>query len=276
MIGYKKEFTGRMGNRLFQYHFMKQLSIKCDTEYFNSKIPDNKWFDDMNEKKLTWKPFQKKIKFSSKDIISLGKINFLEEVVDAISKNKIIILEPPILGDLFYDYLFTNPNNCIKIKEEYKLSNLDKNDEITNVAIHFRGTDFESWNKDAILDINYYLNAIDFIKEKETKNLIFHLFTDDLSLDSYKKVIKYLHSQKFMYKLGNMSQEAIFDFYTMSECDIIISSPSTFSIWAGIIGKEKKIIHSEKWINNRINFDDKFWIDLKKSNSDIYKLWSTL
>ena len=100
------------------------------------------------------------------------------------------------------------------------------------------------------------------------------MFTDDLTLDSYIKILKYLKEKGIEFKIGDTKKEAIYDFQTMTECDIIVSSPSTFSIWAGILGKKrKKIIHSDKWINTRIENNDKFWIDLNNTDNEIYKLW---
>lgn len=274
MIGYKKKFTGGMGNRLFQYHFMKQLSHYLEVDDFYRETPDRKWFDNMHGKNIKWNPFRKKINFTAKNILELGKDNFLNEIKYELQNKKLIVLEPPILGDFFYEYIFSDPNDFIKIKDKYKLLKL-KEDKV-HIAVHFRGTDFESWNKDAILDVDYYIDSIDFIRHQESHELVFHPLTDDLTLDSYHQVIQYLNENNLCYQLGNTTQEAIYDFHKMSECDIIISSPSTFSIWAGILGKRKKIIHSEKWINNRLINNDKFWIDIDKSNNKIYKLWEKI
>ena len=62
----------------------------------------------------------------------------------------------------------------------------------------------------------------------------------------------------------------------MSECDLIISSPSTFCITAGFITKDKKIIHSKKWIDNRVEAEDTFWFDLVENNNSNYKIWKTV
>ena len=63
------------------------------------------------------------------------------------------------------------------------------------------------------------------------------------------------------------------DFSTISECDYIISSPSTYCIAAGFIGKDKKINHSENWIHNRVDADDKFWVDLNNGGNSDYSIW---
>ena len=83
-------------------------------------------------------------------------------------------------------------------------------------------------------------------------------------------------SENIFYYVGENTHDRtkyIEDFTTMSQCDIIISSPSTYCISAGFIGKEKKIIHSKEWLDYRVEEDDKFWVDLYNGGNEDYKLW---
>ena len=66
------------------------------------------------------------------------------------------------------------------------------------------------------------------------------------------------------------------DFSTMTESDYLISSPSTFAISAGFIGKKKKIIHSQEWVEYRVEAADKFWCDLYTGGNEDYKLWKLI
>ena len=173
---------------------------------------------------------------------------------------------PPCLGEVFFEW------NTIPTRDIFKIK--IKNDVAKNtVAVHFRGTDFHEWNNKAILDGNYYIEAIESIKN-DIDNII--LFTDDKTLPSFNSVKMYLEEEKIQYKLGENTSDRskyAFDFNTMTECDYIISSPSTFCICAGFIGKKKKIIHNKKWLDNRINANDKFWIDLYNGGNKDYNIW---
>ena len=145
--------------------------------------------------------------------------------------------------------------------------------ETESVAIHFRGTDFFGWNPDAVLGEDYYMNALSEI-ENDVES--FYIFTDDETLPSYKGVVEYLNQNNRKVIFGENTANRnnyIKDFSTISECDYIISSPSTYCIAAGFIGKEKKIIHSEKWIHNRVDVDDKFWVDLNNGGNSDYSIW---
>jgi|15BtaG_2_1085339.scaffolds.fasta_scaffold16468_2 hypothetical protein len=174
---------------------------------------------------------------------------------------------PPCLGELFFGWHTISTREIFKLKSDYNVPN-------KTVAIHFRGTDFHSWNPDSILDVDYYINAINMIDDID--GVI--LFTDDESLSSFNQVRDYLEKIGIQYEYGdNTSNRDNYakDFGKMTECDYIISSPSTFCVCAGFIGKHKKIIHSKKWLENRINNNDKFWVDLYNGGNEDYSIWKT-
>lgn len=183
------------------------------------------------------------------------------------SKKGDIELEPR-LGDNFFD-----EQNQVPTRSIFKLKNIPDIPDKT-CALHFRGTDYFSWNSAAVLDATYYINAIDLVKNKAEE---FKIFTDDLSLSSLLEVIKKLDKEDIKYSFGENTADRryfINDFSYMTECEYIISSPSTYCIAAGFIGKNKKIIHSERWLLDRINYGDKFWIDLFSGGNQDYKLWA--
>tara|TARA_R100000234_G_C4996017_1_gene177974 strand:+ start:440 stop:1162 length:723 start_codon:yes stop_codon:yes gene_type:complete len=170
------------------------------------------------------------------------------------------------LGEKFFGENKLSTREVFKLKVSPVIS--DK-----TCAIHFRGTDFHGWNPDAILDSEYYLRAIEEIKDDVDTYV---LFTDDYRLESYNEVEKHLKQNNKKFFLGKNTSDRmnyISDFSIMSECDYIISSPSTFCISAGFVGKEKRIIHSKKWIEKRAEVNDKFWVDLKAGGNKNYSAW---
>lgn len=173
------------------------------------------------------------------------------------------------LGDKFYS------DDKTKTRDIFKLKNIP-NVPADTCAIHFRGSDFFTWNPKSILNVEYYYDSIDIIKDK-IKNFV--LFTDDENLKSYNEIKNFLEKNNINFFVGDNTsnrQNYINDFSYMSECDWIISSPSTFCICAGFIGKKKNIIHSKEWVEYRIESEDKFWIDLYNGGNDNYKLWRTV
>jgi hypothetical protein len=174
----------------------------------------------------------------------------------------------PSLGELFFDNHTVSTRTIFKMKKKY---NIPKN----TVAIHFRGTDFHQWNPVAILCEDYYTKAINSIEDIDSVIL----FTDDVSLPSFHSVKLFLEKEGIQYECGdNTSNRDMYfdDFGKMTECDYIISSPSTFCICAGFVGKNKKIIHSKRWMHSRMQVDDKFWVDLYNGGNEDYNIWKLI
>ncbi len=275
MLGITKISSGRMGNRLFHYHFLRQISAKTGIEYFNIKFPDCKYFKKMNKRKRSFSLFRKQIKIDLLEINRLEPDKFLEYIYENNKHGYDIIFKPPILGEVFFDYLFYPPSNFIEIKDKFKI-NFNVNNKIV-VGVHFRGTDFVTWNPHASLKFSYYKQSIDYCLDYFDRNkLAFFLFTDDLKFLPYLTVIDYLKSNNIEVRLSSNLKKPIYDFYQISQCDVLISSPSTFSVLAGAIGKNKKIIHSQEWLNYSISRNDKFWVDLKNTKNPYYSLWKAI
>ena len=188
---------------------------------------------------------------------------------NTVVEDKNFYILDPCLGEHFFDWNVVSTRSIFELKEKPKV-------EEGSVAIHFRGTDFFSWNFDAVLDKNYYMDAIDAIEDAKT----YYLFTDDTTLPAYNSVLSRLdENESNNIIVGENTPNRnnyIKDFSVMSECEYIISSPSTYCICAGFIGKIKKIIHSEKWLDNRRKVNDKFWVGLYNGGNDDYKIWRAI
>ncbi len=173
------------------------------------------------------------------------------------------------LGERFFENALVSTRRVFKLKHEPVVPP-------DSCAVHFRGTDFGSWNPDAVLDTEYYIDSIKEVLGRVEK---FYLFTDDVSLESYKEATAYITEQKMNICVGENSSDRgkyAQDFSVMAGCDYIISSPSTYSICAGFMGKKKRIIHSGKWVRGRVAVGDRFWVDLAEGGNDDYSLWRLL
>ena len=144
------------------------------------------------------------------------------------------------------------------------------------VGIHFRGTDFFQWNPKSILDSDYYLDSIKLCLDSFNE-LEFVLFTDDHNLESFKNISSFLKSNNINHRMGlsQITGNFLDDFIDLASSDIIVSSPSTFAISAGMIGNSR-IIHSKKWIEHRISENDKFWVDLQRTGTTFYSIWAQI
>jgi len=251
---------GRFGNKLFYYNNLVQVSKHFGHDYFVPRFSNDSIFE-----------------FSSKNN-QLNSGTYVDVDYTYLIENKnndfkdLIFHLQPCLGDLFFEFDSLKTSDIFKFKNNL-IPNII-NDKIS-VGVHFRGTDFNMWDSKAILPTKYYIDSINFILNID-KDVVFKLFTDDISLQSYNEVKFYLIQNNIKYELGNINSLED-DFINLSYCDYIISSPSTFAIAAGFCGKEnKKIIHSQNWLDYQCDKGDKFWLGFNYGGNDNYKKYKLI
>ena len=245
---------GRFGNHIYNLFYLQTLSkISGHSIWIRKSNYLNDYFD-IKTKGNDSKSYFKRFKIlTNRNLTSDLDLKFN------------YILKPPLLGDHFFSFI----NELdFEIKNKFSVGRID--DSFFNVAIHFRGGDFKSWDKNSILDIEYYQRGLDYVF-KEHENIKLFVYTDDPKLESYTKFLDFLKMKQLTFSTGHLDKHFIYDFKEISECDCIISSPSTFCIWASVLGnKRKSIIHSEKWVNYRVNSSDKFWRNMKDLGGKYY------
>jgi hypothetical protein len=134
-----------------------------------------------------------------------------------------------------------------------------------------RGGDFAKWNPNAILSTEYYLQAIEAALDITGRATKLYVSTDDRTLESWHEVTR-LHSSRLLPTLGsrgNARSKALEDFGALAGADLVVSSPSTFAIWASILGS-KRVIHSRQWVESRADLGDRFWIEISRLRSPYY------
>ena len=281
MIRINKITGGRLGNRILQYNCLVQLadSLGVGSSCVNWEGAD--LFDHIQ----TPSPQQGTLThFSWKNVLE-DDWQYLDMGID-------YALGPYCLHNTFYRVTKKDPRNFMCIRQEFQ-QKLSSNR--TNIGIHIRGDDIiesDGNNGREIHEPKYYRDSIDVI-EHEFENATYYVCTDDPDFATYKETIKYLTDADRPYHTGAVSNH-FQDFATLSECDVLISSSSTFVLCAGFLGKEnKKIIHSREWIERNMPGDgyfnwgnytneypedywkayDRFWLQLYDGGSDFYRAW---
>ncbi|MCW3786767.1 alpha-1,2-fucosyltransferase [Plebeiibacterium sediminum] len=155
-----------------------------------------------------------------------------------------------------------NLRSFIKFKS-FSLSTKNKNvleciNSSNSVGVHIRRGDY--LNKENIshfeqVGVEYYLKAKEIIQSKLKDNVQFFFFSDDI--DFVKS--NYDWGCNVKYIDWNVGDKSYLDMYLMANCKGLIIPNSTFSWWAGILGKDKKHVVAPKY----------WWQDREKDN-DIY------
>lgn len=259
MITYSQTPSGGLGNRLFQLNFIGQLANLLETDFSFYSPNDSTYFHDVSSSKLLrlQSYFFKKIKLSEETQLDMASIKSYFQKRTHLENFSI---SGSYLGETFFTCSAKDPREIVR----HKFGQINGLDQI---ACHFRGGDFLSWNPKSILKIDYYQRAIDYIDTQVGEALPIKLITDDLGLESVQKIAK-VHRDR-VELISN--QNPIEDLKTLMACNYLVSSPSTFAIWAGILSDKKEIIHSAEWVEERASLNDKFWEGLKSGGNSYYK-----
>lgn len=277
MIGINQKVKWGMGNCLFTWHFVRQMANYLKAPYFGPDWRDKNYFEGMIRVSRPFKLFRRDFKITSRMIRSLPTGEILRLCRENLFAGRDILFVPPLLGETFFSYTFTAPSSLVRINPSYCQSVPGFNNDRPLVGLHFRGGDFSAWNPNAVLPTDYYLEAIECFLA-EYPDSAFFLCTDDETCPAWSPVLKRLFAlpRERIY-FGLNDAPPIYDLHWLSLCDGIISSPSTFAIWAGILGRSrKKIIHSKKWVDLCVARQDVFWCRLDEGGNDFYKLWKTV
>ena len=266
MIVIKKIHSGRFGNKLLHYNNLVQIAKSLNISHL---LPYHDDYKILNNKDIfVNKEYINSIIIDKEKLLN-NKEEYLIELKELIKNNHTLVLEP-CLGELFFLFDY-NTREFYKDITHIK-KDIYKNSK--NCAIHFRGGDFKYWNPNSILSPEYYLNSIEHIKNNVDT---FTIHTDDYNLDSFIVVKKYLSDNKILIEYVHESDNSFDNDYSdMLYSKYIISSPSTFAICSGIMGDEKEIIHSKKWVEQRVNNDDIFWVGVNNGGNNNYKINSLI
>ena len=278
MIRIDEMTRGRFGNEIFQYNVLVQIANTLSVDASCVPWEGNTIFEGIegykestnNERMLDWR-------------------EILNEGVPS-NNNIDYAIGEYCIHNTFWEVTKTDPRKFFQINNTYK-KNFSE-DEI-HVGIHFRGTDIlgaDGNNGREIHPPQYYMDAIDCVENEFDGNIHYHICTDDINFVSFLKTVSYLDAGQMKFSLG--SPDHFHDFATLTECDVIIASSSTFAVCAGFIGKkDKKIIHSAEWIDKNLNHTpwhvtpdpnsvrewqlsfDKFWTRLHEGGNDFYRAW---
>lgn len=270
---------GGIGNQLFMYFTTKTISLK-----YNRKLVVDNFTGFKNDyyKRVPSINYVVKDDFSIANnfINLLFKVNKLipnfvlnffgiytiietnsHELVrfddNKLTKYPIVLIEGYFQSYLYFeefrDEILKSVFIDFKISLDYKIF-VDSITQTNSVAIHLRRVQY-----DDLLSIDYYLKAIDFIKNN-IKKPHFFIFSDDI-----KWCKENFNLDNFTF-INVEKPNEIQELYLMSLCKSHIIANSSFSWWGAYLSKEKNnIVIAPK--KNNIGVVDSlypnYWINLK-------------
>jgi hypothetical protein len=268
MIGVN--FTGRLGNQLFQYYFLQYLKTRNNKSFFFFPNPHHaylaKYFDlgPYHNITLGSKPYSIIMRIIPK------VLNFRPVYVQNYFSPKEFNPEGNVIYNGFFQSDFyinhlsrdARPRLREKYKEEFteKFGAIFKQNK--TIVVHIRRTDYLTYGKrDISLPIEYFQRQLGLIKNLDSYKVFFVSDDMDFVKDAFPAKDNFIFSQN----------SEILDFQLIMNADIAIISNSTFAWWAAFLcEKENRVIAPKNWFGFRIGREhpkgimtDKFeWVNV--------------
>lgn len=253
-VGLKSLPRGRVGNLLFVENVLRQIEKTFGIPSFHIRKGLKGYV-----KRESFLPLRNPRRFdkeiSAHELKQMNRIQLKQYISEFDFQKNNLIIPGELLGDFYSQFTFHPPRDMFKIGHGIATKSVNK--EHVEAAIHFRGKDFFSWNINAILTTDFYMNAIDYIESKcQGIKIEWTVHTDDETLESFKHVCERL-------SINYKPSAPIRDFRKLARSDFLVCSPSTFCIWASFLNPYvKEVIHNYDWVKRQSSEGDKFWNEI--------------
>lgn len=203
---------GRLGNRLFQYAFLRTRAMELGTKFYYPEW-EGDWLFELKDKDIR-SPFIQGIKHIYED--TTGESFKYSDI--KIKDNTDINLGY-FMNEKYWDA------DTVRGWYRFRENKVKHLTEVSDCSLHFRFDDLINYPKMKIPDAEYYGQALEIIKPSSVA-----LFTDDL-----KKAYPII--KKLGIKVSYTSRQPYEDLYLISRCKHNICSTSTFSWWGAWLNK---------------------------------------
>ena len=238
---------GGLGNQLFQIAAGFAHSKRMKTDYaLNYEFSLNKKFVGQGNSPEKYKDnFFSNIPETDKEQKSFLPYIQPDFRYKQIPVSKNLILHGYFQSEKFFEnfhkeikeLFFFSPKLKNKIKKKMTFSTKKK------IGVHIRRGDYKLKKNRLVhplIDANYYLKAMNLFG---SDNVDFIIFSDD-----FDSVVNEFDISNFK-NLNNKNE--LEDLYSLSQCDGIIMSNSSFAWWGAWLGKDKyKVISPSIWFNS--------------------------
>ena len=269
---------GGLGNQMFQYAFARSLEIrhkkevfldiksletnKRNYELYHFTIKEN-YVDTSKMKYFYAKNFVEKsfyylqYKFKKDN----GLTRRIRERGRGFSSQYLEIRENAYFhgcwqSERYFENIKKTVRNEFNFREKPRGKNIEMIKKIKadrlSVSIHVRRGDYisdvKNLKKHGVCNIEYYLNAIKYMKDKVGKNIHFYIFSDDMKWVRENLSIDCLTT----YVEHNGGEQSFEDMRLMSLCSHNIIANSTFSWWGAWLNRNpnKIVIAPQKWFHS--------------------------
>ena len=234
VVGLRSTPKGQFGNRLFNYIVIRELAQELGVGYFSHNRLDRRLIRGIH--RLPFPP----LKYRNTVLLEREYVeadDFLDRAKNWVEQGRVIVPKPRLLANAYARFDFLPPRTFIR----HRFSLCQAHRRATrepSVVVHLRGNDFATWKGGAILGEDYYRNALDYLSDYGHSSSPVRLCTDDdnhPALDGLRSLVR---DQDRLITVDGCSNPFVCDFAALMSASVVVSSPSTFAITAGLLGRQ--------------------------------------
>lgn len=265
-VGSSRTPKGGFGNRLWHYVNLRSIASHSKTAYFSINTGDKKRISGIHQPRYLARKVRSFERFETKRLLESGG---RDDLALKLSKGINLDLKGPMLGEVFAHFSQGNTSDLINATARKCQRAIREEQGRSVVVLHLRGGDFAEWNPSAVLPDRYYFDAVQSA-EISSPTVVYRICTDDFDHPAYESLSRWVSSQQDESPYHQCDQQLECDFAAMLGSSVLISSPSTFSILAGILGRPR-IVQSLAWATQRAEKGEKFWQRVLERNLEDYE-----
>lgn len=269
-------FNGRLGNQLFQYHFLLYLKSRNRKLYYFFPNPHHayltKYFDLGSYHNFTLG--SKVYSVLTRYLPNLIKFKTIY-LHNFITPKDINVSNWSIYYGFFQSDFYLNNNKerrdvviRKKFRDEFDEKFGDTFRSTKTLLVHIRRTDYMNYGKrDISLPLNYFQRQLDKIENLDSYKVYFVSDEIDVVKEYFKGKANFFFSQN----------SEIIDFQLIMNADVAIISNSSFAWWAAYLSPKNNVVIAPKnWMAHRIGREhpkgimtDRFtWVDVLEEDSN--------
>lgn len=267
-VGARSVPKGGFGNRVLSYLSIRHLAEEVSASYF---------FVDPHDRQLIsgiHRPHRMLTRLAQQTVfraVDTQRDTFVDEVVDAISHGRFAVFKGPLLGEVLVRFAKTDSRKLTQLRAQQCTRHQKSLGSRKLITTHLRAGDFREWEPAAVLPLSYYKAALDTLGTLATDEWRVRICVDDESHPALEGLQEDVRARGLLLDLTECDSPFDCDLASMSQSEYLISSPSTFALVAGMLGKPR-VIHSAQWVENRVSRGENFWRHIGRGTFPGYAL----
>ena len=254
-MGFRSTPRGGFGNRVLSYLSIRHLALRVEAGYFFENPADRGLIDGIHRPRRVPSWLSREQTFRSSDA---ERPSFVDDVRGIVSRGTSVVIKGPLLGEVLVRFAQRDSREFAALSvtqcREHRVARGGKQ----LVTAHLRAGDFREWEPKAILPADYYIAALESIDTLGSDSWQVRVCVDDAGHPALSDLQDFLTGRGVLNPRVNCADPFQCDLAAMAESDVLVSSPSTFALVAGMLGTPR-VIHSREWIENRVGRGEEFW-----------------